>query len=101
MPEMTEMEKTPKGMPDKEEFRLRAFPSDIRCGVRYPLRVAFPNSGDHPKEGKTVEYRLVHTSAVKVPRSGWCLVVVLTATVKGAPWAASVEDKVIRRNKRP
>jgi hypothetical protein len=74
-------------MPKKEEkFDLCEFPSDIRCGDRYPLEVAFPNATniDLPKEGKTIKCRLRHSSVVKVPHTGWCLVVMMTATVRGA-----------------
>jgi hypothetical protein len=86
MPKMKKMPDMKKSSSDGEEFRLRAFPSDIHCGVRYPLEVAFPNSSDHPEEGKTIDCRLGHTCAVRVPRDGWCFVAVLTATVKNASW---------------
>jgi hypothetical protein len=95
MPDVPDMPDVPKmkKMPDmpkkkKEKFRLCAFPSDIRCGDRYPLVVAFPNSADidNPNEGTSIKRCLTHMSQARVPSAGWCLVVVITATVKGAPY---------------
>jgi hypothetical protein len=87
MPNMPKMKKMPN-MPKKEKFQLCAFPSNIHCSDHYPLMVTFPNSANinNPNKGTSIKHCLTHMSQARVPSASWCLVVMITATVKGAPY---------------